>query len=419
MTAEEKKEDQFLLDRIGGEAALEAAVDEFYLRVISDNTLGHFFDGITIESLKEHQRKFLRIALTKIPESFDVEQFMFSKHRKLFLIGLNESHFDTVAGHFVGTLEMLQVSKPLIDEAVGIIAPLRGVFAKGADQATSEEKKEEETKEQFLLDHIGGDAALGAAVDEFYKRVIADETLQIFFEGFPMDQLKEHQHKFMRMAFTKIPESIDVEKFMMKKHERLFLMGLGAEHFDSVAGHFVGTLQSLGVEQSLIDEAVDVIAPLRSVFETGAEETSSRVEQENYDNEKEKFLLHRLGGEDALTAAVNEFYVRVVADKTLARFFEGIPLDVLKDHQHKFMRMAFTEVPKDTDVDKMMFAKHYRLFHMGLNETHFDTVAGHFVGTLEHLGVSKDLVDEAVSVIAPLRGVFEKGSRRRSVTSTT
>ena len=34
-----------LLDRIGGEAALEAAVDQFYARVVIDPKLSHFFEG--------------------------------------------------------------------------------------------------------------------------------------------------------------------------------------------------------------------------------------------------------------------------------------------------------------------------------------------------------------------------------------
>mmetsp|Transcript_13624 Transcript_13624/g.18707 ORF Transcript_13624/g.18707 Transcript_13624/m.18707 type:complete len:432 (-) Transcript_13624:147-1442(-) len=406
-----------LLERVGGEPALEAAVDEFYVRVVSDKSLEHFFNGITIENLKEHQRKFLRMAFTKIPESINVEEFMYGKHERLFLMGLNGAHFDSVATHFVETLQHLGVKQELIDEAVGIIAPLRGIFEGGEEKAKKTQEEEEKKKETSLLDRLGGEAALTAAVDEFYDRVVADTSLCQFFEGVSMESLKEHQRKFMRIAFTKIPESIDVEKFMLGKHERLFLMGLNADHFDSVAGHFVATLQHLGVAQDNIDEAVGVIGPLRGIFEKGAEVSSAHVEEKKEADEKDKYLLERLGGDAALHAAVDEFYVRVIADKTLAPFFEGVPLDILKDHQRRFMRLAFTAVPDDVDVEKMMYKTHYNLFEKGLNETHFDTVATHFVETLQHLGVAQELIDEAVGVIAPLRGVFLKGGesgRRRS-----
>ncbi|KIZ04151.1 hypothetical protein MNEG_3812 [Monoraphidium neglectum] len=40
-------------------------------------------------------------------------------------------------------------------------------------------------------------------------------------------------------------------------------MNLKDAHFDAVAGHFVSTLQELGVDQALIDEAVAVVESTR------------------------------------------------------------------------------------------------------------------------------------------------------------
>ena len=129
----------------------------------------------------------------------------------------------------------------------------------------------------YLLDRIGGDAALEAAVDAFYKRVIADQALAKFFDGTDVEKLKKHQFKFMKLAFTKIPESVDVAKILTDKHSKLFDMGLNATHFDLVAGHLVDALQSLSVPQNLIDEAVGIVGPLRAVFEAGAEAAAAKA----------------------------------------------------------------------------------------------------------------------------------------------
>lgn len=404
---------EYLLDRIGGEPALEAAVDVFYGKVVADDKLADFFKGITIETLKEHQRKFLRMAFTTIPKSINVEEFMFDKHKRLFLEGLSEVHFDLVAGHFVATLEQLNVPADQIKEATDIVVPLRPIFEQGAAKAkkSSQEEKEEETR--TLLKRLGGEAALEAAVDIFYEKLMGDADLSPFFEGRDMDQLKHHQRQFMTIAFTKIPESLDVGKFMFDKHEKLFLMGLNEMHFDAVAGHFIATLNGMGVEQKLIDEAVAVIAPLRPIFEQGAANAKKHEEEKKEEEEQQAHLLERIGGETALKAAVNEFYTRLVVDKDLEKFFVGVPLDILKSHQEKFMRLAFTNsVPADMDVGSYMKTKHYRLFAMGLDETHFDKVATHFVETLQHLGVAQSLIDEAVGHIAPLRAIFEKGLKK-------
>ena len=119
----------------------------------------------------------------------------------------------------------------------------------------------------FLLERIGGDAALQQAVEAFYERVTADKNLEKFFEGADIHKLKKHQYRFLRMAFTKVPTLVNVPKMMKEKHAKLFAMGLNETHFDLVAGHLVGALKSLGVADELINEAFGTISPLRVIFE--------------------------------------------------------------------------------------------------------------------------------------------------------
>lgn len=79
-------------------------------------------------------------------------------------------------------------------------------------------------KPEFLLDRIGGDVALEAAVDELYERLIVDESLAVYFDGVPMNKLKQHQFNFMRIAFTEIPEDLDVAGMLTEGHSRLWEM---------------------------------------------------------------------------------------------------------------------------------------------------------------------------------------------------
>lgn len=255
-----------------------------------------------------------------------------------------------------------------------------------------------------LFDRLGGIDAVKAAVEEFYTRILADEKLAFFFEGTSMAALKAHQLSFMKVAFTEIPEDLDVAALMLEKHDRLFKeKGLNETHFDLVAGHLIGALEHLKVPQDLIDEAIGIVATLRPVFEEGG-----KLAKES--PQKPETLLDRLGGAAAVKAVVGEFYDRILKDDQLATFFNGADMTSLKLHQLKFMEIAFTKIPDDLDVPGLIKEKHAKLFKEGLNETHFDLVAGHFTGALEHLEVPKELIDEAVGVIVPLRPVFEKGA---------
>jgi hemoglobin len=253
----------------------------------------------------------------------------------------------------------------------------------------------ENQQQHFLLHRIGGPAALEAAVEILYEKLLNDDNLARFFEGVDMGKLKLHQRKFLTIALTEIPKEINVSDLMKEKHKRFFAMGLNETHFDRVAAHLGDTLRELQVKEGFVEEIISVIAPLRIVFETG----------------KKEHLLDKIGGSVALEAAVDIFYEKIVADPYLSRFFDGINLNKLKEHQRGFLTIAFTEIPEGVDMSHIIATKHASLFQDGLNETHFDKVAGHLMETLDDLQVRKDYIDEVIAIIAPLRAVFEEGAR--------
>jgi hemoglobin len=126
-----------------------------------------------------------------------------------------------------------------------------------------------------------------------------------------------------------------------------------------------------------------------------------------------QLLLDRIGDEDALALAVDKFYEKNIAHEEVARFFEGVDMKLLRAHQFKFMKLAFTAIPADMDVGTIIEKSHGRLFDMGLNEKHFDVIASNLVETMQELGVASNVIDDAVAVVAPLRGIFEEQAKQR------
>jgi hemoglobin len=108
-----------LYQRIGGEAAIKTAVDHFYECVLADSSLSHFFEGVSMGRLKAHQFAFLSQALGG-PKQYSGSS-MSEAHAKLII---EQSHFDAVAMHLVGTLRDLGVSEEIIHEIVSAITPL-------------------------------------------------------------------------------------------------------------------------------------------------------------------------------------------------------------------------------------------------------------------------------------------------------
>jgi hemoglobin len=110
-----------------------------------------------------------------------------------------------------------------------------------------------ETETLTLFEQIGGMNAVNAAVDVFYTKVLADESISHFFTNVNMKTQHAKQKAFLAFAFG-APLAY-TGKSMRDAHEH---MQLNEEHFNAVAGHLVATLKELNVAQELIDQVVAI-----------------------------------------------------------------------------------------------------------------------------------------------------------------
>lgn len=112
-------------------------------------------------------------------------------------------------------------------------------------------------------------------------------------------------------------------------------------------------------------------------------------------------LYQKLGGEAAVTAAVNIFYRKVLQDESISHFFDNTDMQKQMAKQKSFLTMAFGGPNSYTGED--MRKGHAHLVEKGLNDDHFNAVAGHLQTTLEELGVAADLVGEVMAIAESTR----------------
>lgn len=108
-----------LYERIGGEPAINAAVERFYERVLADPELKGFFNGVSMSRLKAHQFAFLSQVLGG-PKQYSGAS-MRDAHFKL---SIEHRHFDSVTVHLVETLRELGVSEDIIGTIGVALTPL-------------------------------------------------------------------------------------------------------------------------------------------------------------------------------------------------------------------------------------------------------------------------------------------------------
>jgi hemoglobin len=110
-----------LFNKLGGEAAIDLAVDKFYERVLQDDRIKHFFTNVDMVKQRAHQKAFLTYAFGGT-ERYD-GRYMREAHQELVENhGLSSEHFDAVAEDLMETLKEIGVSEELRAEVAAIAA---------------------------------------------------------------------------------------------------------------------------------------------------------------------------------------------------------------------------------------------------------------------------------------------------------
>ncbi|MBO4271065.1 group I truncated hemoglobin [Microbispora triticiradicis] len=109
-------------------------------------------------------------------------------------------------------------------------------------------------------------------------------------------------------------------------------------------------------------------------------------------------IFDQIGGSAAVSAVVDEFYQRVVADPMLRGYFADVDMDKLKAHQRSFVAAALGG-PQEYRGRSMDVA------HAGLGITaeEFDQVVVHLAGALESCGVDGETIGAIAGALAPLK----------------
>jgi hemoglobin len=104
-------------------------------------------------------------------------------------------------------------------------------------------------------------ASIRAAVDIFYKRLLADPALRGAFDGIDMRRLKAHQLAFMLRAIG--GSSLYSGRDMKTAHLGLHITD---EQFAATVTHLVGSLREVGVANDVVDRARVDIQALRGLI---------------------------------------------------------------------------------------------------------------------------------------------------------
>jgi hemoglobin len=261
-----QSEQKTLYERLGGAAAVEAAVDKFYKRMLSDERVARFFRNTNMAHQRQKQINFMSYALGA-PKKY-TGLAMDAAHRRLIeKEGMNDSHFDATVENLDLTLEELGIAYELRGEVKNALEGLREqTMCRGKWSKPSPEELKltagSAAPQKTLFERIGGDAAVEAAVDKFYKRMLADERVARFFRNTNMAHQRQKQINFMSYALGSPKKYTGLA--MDVAHRRLVEKeGMNDSHFDATVENLDLTLAELGVPKDLRLEVGAALEGLR------------------------------------------------------------------------------------------------------------------------------------------------------------
>ncbi|MDP3537821.1 MAG: group 1 truncated hemoglobin [Azonexus sp.] len=112
-----------IFSRLGGSAAVDAAVDIFYDKVMADERIRHFFTATDMARQRAHQKAFLTVAFGG-PNAYQGRDLR-SGHKQLVDQGMNDSHYDAVVENLAEAMTELGVELPLIQEVAAVAETVR------------------------------------------------------------------------------------------------------------------------------------------------------------------------------------------------------------------------------------------------------------------------------------------------------
>lgn len=112
-----------------------------------------------------------------------------------------------------------------------------------------------------LYEKLGGQKAVDAVVETFYRKVLVDDRISDFFDDVDMDHQIVKQKAFLTMVFGG-PANY-TGKDMREGHKHLVARGLNDSHVDAVIELLGAALKEHGVSDSDISEVAAIANSVR------------------------------------------------------------------------------------------------------------------------------------------------------------
>jgi truncated hemoglobin YjbI len=268
------------------------------------------------------------------------------------------------------------------------------------EQSNIHQKKMKQIYRNNIVHRMGGESGFDFIVLTYCENILEDENLDQFFANFDLKSLTFFQKELLLLTFLEPDDETNTRRKRVKfRHE---LMGLDRTYFAVMEKHFVDALDDCFVTGLDYELCKAYFAELFPVFK--------EVEKVSKYNDH---VVQRMGGEATFTFLVTMYCERIHDDPRMKRFFGSLSLHSLTFLQKELVLMAFTKPSAENKIDAIkskVTLKFSPIFELGLNDTHFDILEGHFSSALHKCSTKPDVTQTCQKLFATLLPFFQENA---------
>ena len=137
----------------------------------------------------------------------------------------------------------------------------RLVSQKHASNQKHASRRKGKAMEKSLYEQLGGQAAVDAVVETFYRAVLSDNRISEFFDDVDMDRQIAKQKAFLTMVFG--GPAAYTGKDLRTAHAHLVERGMNGTHFNVVVELLANALKEHGVSDAHIQQIAGIAGSVR------------------------------------------------------------------------------------------------------------------------------------------------------------
>jgi truncated hemoglobin YjbI len=245
-----------LMERVGGDMAVESLIDASYDKAVDDTRLKYFFDKPKqkIRQIKQRMYQYLSGAYGG-PVQYDAS-LLRGVHVNM---NLTDYHFDAFLEAFVATAKEMNIDGDVLEDALIVMNRVRSDITTGCTvRMELARKRIQQEGLGKLYERLGGKEGMDSIIQSHWDFVDRDKRICGYFEG--------AKSKIVKTAITDYLAVIlgGPGKYTGRPLEEIHqIINVNDHHFDAFIQNFQRAVRDCGAPSDVVDECVVCIEVLR------------------------------------------------------------------------------------------------------------------------------------------------------------